>query len=165
MQQTKLDRWLQKTFVNETLILTVRQPPVIPKGINLLELPQSLSNNFRYKLVVRKQKDVDAILAALKKNSQTFTTRIQHRKGLAAKYFSNPNGKSFSINLLGSLLGASLMFSIVIFFPNILIEYFHEYVAPIGGQLKTAALETWQEFFNGDDSGASDTIRESEPKK
>lgn len=165
MQQTKLDRWLQNTFVNETLIMTVREPPVIPKGIKLLDLPQSLNSNFRYKMIVRKQQDVDAILNALKKNSQTFTTRVQHRPGLAARYFSNPSGKSFSINLLGAFLGALFMFTAVIFFPAILIEYFHEFVVPIGDKLKTTAIETWQDFFGGDDSGASETIRESDPKK
>lgn len=165
MQQTRLDRWLQKTFVNETLILTVREPPVVPKGIKVLELPQSLNNSYRYKMIVRKQTDIDTILDALKKNSQTFTTRVQHRQGLATKYFSNPSGKSFSINLLGSFLGALLMFSIVIFFPDILIEYFNEYVAPMGGKLKTAAIETWQDLFNGDESGAGESIRESDPKK
>lgn len=164
MQQTKLDRWLQNTFVNETVVLTVRQPPVIPKGIKVHELPQSLNNSFRYKMIVRKKKDIDAILSALKEKSQTFTTRVQHRSGLAARYFANPSGKSFSITLLGASLGASFMFLVVIFFPDILIEYFHEYVTPIGGKFKTAAIETWQQFFGGTgDNGAQETIRESNP--
>lgn len=165
MQQTKLDRWLQNTFVNETLVLTVREPPVVPTGIKLLELPQSLNNSFRYKMIVRKKKDIDVILAALKEKSQTFTTRVQHRPGLAARFFSNPSGKSFSITLLGAILGAAFMFTVVIFFPDILIEYFQEFVVPIGEKFKTAATETWQDFFGGGDSGASETIRESAPKQ
>lgn len=165
MQQTKLDRWLQNTFVNETLIMTVREPPIVPKGIKLLELPQKINNNFRYQMVVRKQEDVDAILAALKEKSQTFTTRVQHRRGLAARYFSNPNGKSFSITLLAAILGAALVFTVVILFPDILIEYFHEYVTPLGGKLKDTAVETWQDFFGSVDSRASEPICQSGPQK
>ncbi len=142
--------------------MTVREPPVVPKGIKLLELPQTLNNRYRYQMVVRRQQEVDSILSALKKDSQTFTTRVQHRSRLAARYFSNPSGKSFTINLLGSILGAAFVFTVVIFFPNILIEYFHEFVVPIGEKFKDAAIDTWQGFFGGGgDSGATETIRES----
>ena len=163
MQQTKIDRWLQNTFVNETLVMTVKEPPYVPRGIKLEAIPQSINHNFRFRMIVRDTGELEKVITELKKRSQTYTTRVQHRKGLAMRLFANPSGKSFSISLTGAILGAILMFLVVIFFPDILIEYFNEYVAPLGGKIKDTAVETWQDFF-GDDAGGtenSEAIRET----
>ena len=141
--------------------MTVREPPLVPSGIKLINLPQGMNSQFRYQMVLRKAADIEATITALKKESQTFTTRIRQRKGLAARYFANPSGKSFSITLLGAIIGAVVMFNAVIFFPNILIEYTEEYVFPLGEKFKTTAVETYQGFFGDGEDEATESIRDT----
>lgn len=143
MQQTKLDRWLQTRFVNETLVMTVREPPLVPKGIKVKDLPKTINSRFLFQMVIRDPKDLDAAIAELKKQSQTFTTRVRQRTGVAKFLFAHESGKSFTISFVSAILFASSMFSLVIFFPDILIEYWHTFVTPALEQFKDTAVETW----------------------
>ncbi|QQL44488.1 hypothetical protein [Sulfuriroseicoccus oceanibius] len=147
MQQTKFDRWLQSRYVNETLVITVRQPPYVPKGIVVEELPQSLNNRYRYQMVISDAKELDKILTELKKLSQTYTTRVRQRKGLAKFFFAHESGRSFSISLISAILGASAMFWVVLLFPDILIEYADLYLVPPILELKDSLLNTAKELL------------------
>lgn len=166
MQQTKLDRWLQSRFVNETLVMTVRKPPLVPKGIKVKDLPKTLNSRFLFQMVIRDRKDLDAVLSELKKLSQTYTTRVRQRSGVAKFFFANDSGKSFSISLLSAILAASGMFFAVVLFPNILIEYAQTYLGPPAKEFKETVVKSWDDAKGmfSDEPSASDDAPEEKPK-
>jgi len=160
MQQTKFDRWLQTRYVNETLVITVRQPPYVPRGVVVEDLPQSLNNRYRHQMVLTDPKELDQVLSELKKLSQTYTTRVRQRKGLAKFFFAHESGRSFSISLVSAILGASGMFFAVLLFPDILIEYAETYLGPPALDLKQSVVTTVQDLM-GD---AADALPADSPE-
>jgi hypothetical protein len=108
MQQTRLDRWLKEKFVLETHVLTLSAPPHVPAGVKLREMESGIGNRFKYSMVIRDRRALEAALQALVDANQTFTTQVQSRKTVLRRVFDDPLGGSFTWRVIGFALGLSL---------------------------------------------------------
>lgn len=108
MQQTRLDRWLKDKFVLETHVLMMSEPPHVPRGVKLEEQELTMNNRFKYRMVVRDRRDLEASLQALVDANQTFSTKVQARKTVWRRVFDDPLGGSFTWRIVGYVIGGFL---------------------------------------------------------
>lgn len=117
MQQTRLDRWLKDTFVLETHVLTLSEPPYVPRGVKLEEQELNLKNRFKYRMVIRNRSQLEKTIQALVDSSQTFTTKVQARKTALRNLFDHPLGKSFTWRVIGWCTTLSLIYLAMRYIP------------------------------------------------
>ena len=108
MQQTRLDRWLKEKFVLETHVLTLSEPPHVPAGVKLEPQELTMSNRFKFRMIVRDRRELERTLQALVDANQTFTTKVQPRKTVLRRVFDDPLGASFTWRVVGYAIGATL---------------------------------------------------------
>ena len=95
MQLTRLDRWLQETFVHEIHVYSLRPPEVLPHGVKGKELPDAPGRQYKHEFIARDSKAADALIEQFKKNNQMFTTRIVDRNAWYVPLIA-PKGKSIT---------------------------------------------------------------------
>lgn len=110
MQQTRLDRWLKDTFVLETHLLTLSEPPYVPRGVKLEEQELNLKNRFKFRMIIRSRKELELAIQALTDANQTFTTKVLSRQTPLRNLFDNPLGKSFTWRVIGWCTTLSLAY-------------------------------------------------------
>ena len=117
MQQTRLDRWLKEKFVLETHVLTLSKPPHVPGGVELEEQELSLSNRFKYRMVVRDRRELEATLQALADANQTFSTKVLARSTPLRRLFDDPRGSSFTWRVIGGAFTLLLAYIVIYYIP------------------------------------------------
>lgn len=107
MQQTKLDRMMQRKFVQRTQIFCNTLPYAIPDGVTVDETTAESGGRYLYRLTAPNDAALNELTAHLEVANITYTARIKDEEGLAGKMFNNPN-KSFTMQI------AWVIFTIVI---------------------------------------------------
>ncbi len=99
MQQTKLDRMMQRKFVQRTQIFCNTLPYAIPYGVEIDETTEESGGRYLYRLTAPNDAALNELTAHLEVANITYTARIKDKGGLAGKLFNNPN-KSFTMQVL-----------------------------------------------------------------
>ena len=107
MQQTKLDRALQRRFVQRTQVFCNTLPYSIPTGVQVDETTEESGGRYLYRLTAPNDAALNELTAHLEVANITYTARIKDQGGLSGKLFNNPN-KSFT------MLIAWFIFTIVV---------------------------------------------------
>lgn len=107
MQQTKLDRMMQRKFVQRTQIFCNTLPYAIPNGVEVDETTEESGGRYLYRLTAPNDAALNELTAHLEVANITYTARIKDDEGLAGKMFNNPN-KSFTMRI------AWVIFTIII---------------------------------------------------
>lgn len=107
MQQTKLDRMMQRKFVQRTQIFCNTLPYAIPDGVEVDETTEESGGRYLYRLTAPNDAALNELTAHLEVANITYTARIKDDEGLAGKMFNNPN-KSFTMRI------AWVIFTIII---------------------------------------------------
>jgi hypothetical protein len=107
MQQTKLDRMMQRKFVQRTQIFCNTLPYAIPPGVEVDETTAESGGRYLYRLTAPNDAALNELTAHLEVANITYTARIKDEEGLAGKIFNNPN-KSFTMQI------AWVIFTIII---------------------------------------------------
>ena len=95
MQLTQFDRWLREKFIYRTHIYTMRLPESgVPSQVLIEELEESPTRRYRYRLIVNARRDLEALLAVLRKGNQMFATRVVEGNPWYKSIIA-PKGKSF----------------------------------------------------------------------
>ncbi|NRB26351.1 MAG: hypothetical protein HRU37_01560 [Roseibacillus sp.] len=95
MQLTKFDRWLREKFIYRTHIYTMRLPESgVPSQVLIEELEESPTRRYRYRLLVNARRDLETLLAVLRKGNQMFATRVVEGNPWYKPIIA-PEGKSF----------------------------------------------------------------------
>jgi len=99
MQLTQFDRWLREKFIYRTHIYTMRLPESgVPSQVLIEELEESPTRRYRYRLIVNARRDLEILLAVLRKGNQMFATRIVEGNPWYKPIIA-PEGKSFFFRL------------------------------------------------------------------
>jgi hypothetical protein len=117
MQQTRLDRWLKEKFVLETHVLTLSEPPHVPAGVKLEPQELTMSNRFKFRMVVRDRRELERTLQALVDANQTFTTKVLQRKTVLRRVFDDPHGASFTWRMVGYAFGLGIGVLMFLYIP------------------------------------------------
>lgn len=117
MQQTRLDRWLKEKFVHETHVLTLSEPPFVPRGVKLEEQQVTISNRFKYRMVIRDRRQLEATLQALADTNQTFSTKVEARRTVLRRFFDDSQGGSFTWRLVGYVFWIIVVFIAIYYIP------------------------------------------------
>ncbi|MFU8893578.1 MAG: hypothetical protein ACNA8L_08120 [Luteolibacter sp.] len=112
MQLTRFDRWLQKKFIHETHVYTMRELANPPRRVVGYKLPDKPGQRFHFKYVTRLEKDADALIARLHAENMMFNTRMVDRKAWYAGLLS-PKGKSLTWTLVSYLFLLCMIASVV----------------------------------------------------
>lgn len=107
MQQTKLDRALQRRFVQRTQVFCNTLPYSIPTGVQVDETTEESGGRYLYRLTAPNDAALNELTAHLEVANITYTARIKDQGGLSGKLFNNPN-KSFTMRI------AWVIFTIVV---------------------------------------------------
>jgi len=99
MQQTKLDRMMQRKFVQRTQIFCNTLPYAIPNGVKVDETTAESGGRYLYRLTAPNDAALNELTAHLEVANITYTARIKDEEGLAGKMFNNPN-KSFTMQVV-----------------------------------------------------------------
>ncbi len=121
MQLTRFDRWLRETFVYETHIRTLRPVESVPKGIRVIELPESPMQRYRHLYIADKSSDADVLINQLRENTQMFTTEIVE----LTKWYTPliaPPGKSVTWRLLSICVITIITLSILIWVRSLMSD-------------------------------------------
>jgi hypothetical protein len=121
MQLTRFDRWLRETLVYETHIHTLRPVENPPKGIKVIELPDSPMQRYRHLYISRKSADADALIKLLRDNTQMFTTEVIERKTWFTPLVA-PEGKSVTWRLLSTIVTVSIVLAVGLWVRNLLSD-------------------------------------------
>ena len=76
MQLTAFDRWLKEKFCIETHVQVLRMPESVPRGVKIVELPDTPGRRFQYLFVVQKNKVANELFAILRDESMMYNTQI-----------------------------------------------------------------------------------------
>ncbi|MDB2496021.1 hypothetical protein N9406_03585 [Verrucomicrobiales bacterium] len=102
MQQTRLDRWLQKKFVHRTFFYTNTLPRSLPPGTETSEADPHSGGQYAYQFEAKCDEDIHRLTEIFKRENITFASRVGDREGFPAKLFSTNH--SFTITVLWILL-------------------------------------------------------------
>ncbi|MDF1823947.1 MAG: hypothetical protein P1U68_04850 [Verrucomicrobiales bacterium] len=103
MQQTAIDRYLKKKYVQQTVIYCNTLPYAIPEGINLEETTEESGGRYLYRMTAANDKALNELTAHLEVANITYTARIMDQTGLNAKLFNDPE-KSFTMQVVSLIL-------------------------------------------------------------
>lgn len=98
MQQTKLDRALQRKFVQRTQVFCNTLPYSIPQGVRVDETTEESGGRYLYRLTAPNDAALNELTAHLEVANITYTARIKDQEGLSGRLFNNPN-KSFTMRI------------------------------------------------------------------
>lgn len=98
MQQTSIDRWLQKKFVYISRVYTNSLPSYVPAGVELEDAGDGSMGLYRYCFTVQNDKQMSELTANLEVANITYTSRVSERGGWAGKLFNDPT-KSFTLRI------------------------------------------------------------------
>lgn len=113
MQQTKLDRLMQRKFVQRTQIFCNTLPYAIPDGVAVDETTVESGGRYLYRLTAPNDATLNELTAHLEVANITYTARIKDEEGLAGKIFNNPN-QSFTMQIawvIFTIIIISILFS------------------------------------------------------
>lgn len=113
MQQTKLDRALQRRFVQRTQVFCNTLPYHIPQGVQVDETTEESGSRYLYRLTAPNDAALNELTAHLEVANITYTARIKDGGGLSGKLFNNPN-KSFTMRvawIIFTIIVLSIIFS------------------------------------------------------
>src|SRR5690606_30858547 len=113
MQQTKLDRALQRRFVQRTQVFCNTLPYHIPHGVQVDETNEESGSRYLYRLTAPNDAALNGLTARREFANITYTARITDRVGLSAKLFNIPN-RSFTMRVawvIFTIVILSIMFS------------------------------------------------------
>lgn len=117
MQQTRLDNWLRRRFSLETHFFTFTIPASLPKRAKVRKVDPGRGGSYQFETIVRRQKDIEALLASLKQGQQAYSTKVINRKGFLAKICDPPGGQSFTFRLIWFLIMAIIIVAAIVFVP------------------------------------------------
>lgn len=103
MQQTTIDRFLRKKYVQQTVIYCNTLPYAIPEGIKLDETTEESGGRYLYRMTAANDKALNELTAHLEVANITYTARILDQEGLNGKLF-NDNEKSFTMQVVTLIL-------------------------------------------------------------
>lgn len=114
MQLTQFDRWLREKFIYRTHIYTMRLPESgVPSQVLIEELEESPTRRYRYRLIVNARRDLEILLAVLRKGNQMFATRIVEGNPWYRPIIA-PEGKSFFFRLFWWAVVIVVAFTVLI---------------------------------------------------
>jgi hypothetical protein len=114
MQLTQFDRWLREKFIYRTHIYTMRLPESgVPSQVLIEELEESPTRRYRYRLIVNARRDLEILLAVLRKGNQMFATRIVEGNPWYKPIIA-PEGKSFFFRLFWWAVVIVVVFTVLI---------------------------------------------------
>ncbi len=114
MQLTQFDRWLREKFIYRTHIYTMRLPESgVPSQVLIEELDESPTRRYRYRLIVNARRDLEALLAVLRKGNQMFATRVVEGNPWYKSIIA-PKGKSFFFQLFWWAVVVVVAFTVII---------------------------------------------------
>lgn len=114
MQLTQFDRWLREKFIYRTHIYTMRLPESgVPSQVLIEELEESPTRRYRYRLIVNARRDLEILLAVLRKGNQMFATRIVEGNPWYKSIIA-PEGKSFFFRLFWWAVVIVVAFTVLI---------------------------------------------------
>jgi len=79
MQLTRFDRFLLEKFVYQTHVQTLRPSELVPRGIQIVDLPDAPGKRYKHLYIAKNTKAADALISYLKENGQMYTTQIVNR--------------------------------------------------------------------------------------
>ncbi len=108
MQQTSLDRWLQRKFVHRTHVYCNTLPGSIPRRASVKEAAPGDGGLYRYRITADSERTVREITRRLESENITYTSRVTDREGIAARLFANPH-RSFTLGVVWLLVVALIV--------------------------------------------------------
>ena len=117
MQQTRLDNWLRRRFSLETHVFTFTMPASLPRRARIRKVDPGRGGHYQFEAIIRRQRDVDALLASLKKERQNYSTKVVTRRGFLARTFDPPGGQSFTYRLIWFFLMAAVLAAAIVYVP------------------------------------------------
>ena len=119
MQLTRFDRWLLTEFVHETHVYTMSPPPSIPPGVREEPLPEAPGRRFKHHYIASKEKQGEALIAALRQSGQIFSTQVHDRKAWYVPFIAAP-GVSVTWRLFWIVIGTTSTFAFTSYIYGIL---------------------------------------------
>lgn len=117
MQQTRLDNWLRRRFSLETHVFTFRMPAALPRRAKVRKVDPGRGGHYHFQTIVRRQRDVDVLLASLKEARQSYSTKVVNRRGFLSRICDPPGGQSFTFRLIWLVIMITIIVAAVVYVP------------------------------------------------
>ena len=103
MQQTSLDTYLRRKYVQVALVYCNTLPRSLPRGITVEETTEESGTRYLYRLTAENENALNELTAHLEVENITYTSRIADTGGMKEKLFNDPN-KSFTMQVAWIML-------------------------------------------------------------
>ena len=112
MQLTRLDHWLKQKFLHQTYIFSLRLPEQkLPRGVEISNVESNKKGDYKYKLVVKKNKTAEETIKILRDEGLMHATHVVDVNNGFNKLIVPSNGRSFTFLWLGRFVLLSTLFS------------------------------------------------------
>ncbi|MEM6277925.1 MAG: hypothetical protein AAF733_00500 [Verrucomicrobiota bacterium] len=103
MQQTSIDRFLRRKYVQKMVVYCNTLPYAIPEGIVVEETTAESGGMYLYRMTAANDRALNELTAHLEVANITYTSRVCDEDGLNGKLFNNPE-KSFTMQVISIIL-------------------------------------------------------------
>ena len=76
---TKVDHWLRERYLLQTHIYTMRLPDKRPAGVKVIELPNTASARYLFRIICNTNQQADKLIEILNDKGMMFATQVVER--------------------------------------------------------------------------------------